>query len=99
MRFSANGQVFVHLLRATAAQIVVIGHSGSAWGVLQFLEPPYAPYMQNLGVLVFFTISGFVICYSTMTKRAVDPSYSFADYFVERFTRIYCGLIPALLFV
>lgn len=96
-KLSPNCQQFLHFVRGFSAQIVVIGHAGSIWGVLHYLEPPHMPYMQNVAVLAFFVVSGLVITYSASNK--IGPSYSFSHYFRDRFARIYCGLFPALLFV
>ena len=54
--------------------------------------------MQNVGVLIFFVLSGTFITF-TLIERSKDPSYGFGTFFLERFARIYSGLIPALLFV
>ncbi len=51
--------------------------------------------MQNVGVLLFFLISGFLITY-TLIERSTDPSYGFWQFCIERSARIYSGLIPAL---
>jgi peptidoglycan/LPS O-acetylase OafA/YrhL len=52
--------------------------------------------LGGLGVFTFFAISGFLISYSVYQKTA-DRQYSFRHYFVDRFSRIYSGLIPALI--
>jgi peptidoglycan/LPS O-acetylase OafA/YrhL len=54
--------------------------------------------MQNVGVLLFFLISGFLITY-TLIERSRDPHYDFWRFCVERFARIYSGLLPALVVV
>jgi peptidoglycan/LPS O-acetylase OafA/YrhL len=51
--------------------------------------------MQNVGVLLFFLICGFLITY-TLIERSKNPSYGFWQFCIERFARIYSGLIPAL---
>ena len=53
------------------------------------------PYMQNVGVLVFFVLSGFLIAYAL--ERAHHKSEDLWCYLVDRFARIYTGLIPALI--
>jgi len=58
-------------------------------------RPASWPLMQNVGVLLFFVISGFLITY-TLFERSKNPSYDFWQFFIERFARIYSGLIPAL---
>ena len=54
--------------------------------------------MGDYGVLMFFAISGFLIGGGALEKtRAGD--FSFSLYFINRFTRIYIVLLPALLLV
>lgn len=55
-------------------------------------------YVQNVGVLIFFLISGFVIAF-TLDRRSRDPSYGFARYAIDRAARIYTSFIPALLII
>ncbi len=81
------------LLRAIAAQMVCIGH-GISFFVSEW-RPTRLPYMQNVGVLLFFLISGFLITY-TLAERSRNPGYGFLQFFIERFARIYSGLVPAL---
>lgn len=85
-------------LRAVAAQIVCIGHGLAFFEVGSSLRPPSTPSMQNVGVLLFFLMSGFLIT-ATLFRNADDPNYSFSRYFIDRFSRIYSGLVPALAFV
>lgn len=54
--------------------------------------------MQNIAVVVFFILSGFVIAYSVAGKQA-NAAYTFHHYLADRFSRIYIAFIPALLFV
>ncbi|MBH5387015.1 acyltransferase family protein [Bradyrhizobium diversitatis] len=86
----------IDLLRALAAQAVCVGHA-----IMFFrsdLMPSSLPLMQNVGVLVFFVLSGFLIAY-TLQRKAADPDYGFFRYALERFARIYSGLVPSLAFV
>ena len=92
-RLSKPSSLLLDLVRATAAQAVVIGHGISSFEVAQI------PFVQNSAVAVFFVISGIVIPYSTFTKTDRDPGFSFSAYFVDRFSRIYMGLAPCLVFV
>ncbi|SDS77405.1 acyltransferase family protein [Bradyrhizobium canariense] len=86
--------ITLDLLRAIAAQMVCVGHA------LYFFTEwrPAGPLMQNVGVLLFFALSGFLIAY-TLTERSKNPAYGFWQFFIERFARIYSGLVPALIFV
>jgi peptidoglycan/LPS O-acetylase OafA/YrhL len=81
------------LIRFTAAQAVCIGHAISFFGVAPWLQPPYAPYMQNIAVQVFFVLSGFLIAYT------LERTPTFTAYAVDRFARIYSAYLPCLLIV
>lgn len=84
------------LLRAVAAQMVCVGPA-----IIFFVSgsrPQWLPVMQNIGVLIFFLISGFVIA-ATLSRRSGDPDYGFLRFFVDRFARIYSGLLPALVLI
>jgi peptidoglycan/LPS O-acetylase OafA/YrhL len=57
-------------------------------------------YIQNLGVLVFFLISGHLITSSLMRRHRSGP-YTLRDYLLDRLARIFTPLLPllAILFV
>lgn len=88
-------RVYLDLLRGGAAIIVLLGHSAHYFWKDNALAGGTA---QALGVVVFFLISGFLISLSVFQKDA-DRHYAFSDYFIDRFCRIYCVLVPALVFV
>ena len=90
--------ITLDLLRAVAAQMVCVGHALAFFGVGDRLKPPFAPWMQNIGVLLFFVMSGFLIT-ATLLRNSENPEYGFGRYFIDRFARIYSGLLPALFFV
>jgi peptidoglycan/LPS O-acetylase OafA/YrhL len=90
--------VTLDLLRAVAAQMVCAGHGLVFFQVGSWLKPPYLPAMQNVGVLLFFVMSGLLIT-STLARSSQKPDYGFGAYFIDRFARIYSALIPALAFV
>lgn len=52
--------------------------------------------LGGIGVFLFFSISGFLIAYTVFQKTA-NRQYGFRNYFVDRFSRIYSGLLPAIL--
>ena len=87
--------VTLDFLRAVAAQMVCVGH---AFNFFIGGWPENLPYMQNVGVLLFFIISGFLITH-TLVARSENPNYGFARFFIDRFARIYSGLIPALVLI
>ena len=88
--------VVLDLLRASAAQMVCVGHAISFF--ISQWKPTELPLMQNVGVLLFFVLSGFLITY-TLLERSKNPAYSFINFVVDRFARIYSALLPALIFV
>jgi peptidoglycan/LPS O-acetylase OafA/YrhL len=85
-------------LRAIAAQMVCVGHGLSFLSAASWLRPPFFPYAQNIGVLIFFIMSGFLIT-ATLVQNSRNPDYGFGRYFIDRFARIYSGLLPALAFI
>lgn len=93
-----NSSVGLDFLRAFCSQLVLVGHGISFVGIYLNLQPPHFPYMQNIAVVIFFLLSGFLITYSVFQKTT-DPSYGFNEYFIDRFARIYSGYIPCLIFI
>jgi len=98
-KLSEGSSVVLDLIRALSSQIVVVGHGISFCGIWKFLHQPNFPWMQNIAVLVFFLLSGFLITYSTVNKTRKQKKYSFTQFFIDRFSRIYAAFLPALLFV
>ena len=92
---SSDSSLFIHLLRSIAAQAVLVGHALSLFKV----SPFGIRHMQNIGVLVFFILSGVLITYSTIQKKNRSDKYGFKSYFMDRFVRIYSGFLPAILLV
>lgn len=84
--------ILLDLLRILAVQMVVIGHALSYFNIAK------VAYIQNSGVVLFFILSGTVISYSLFQKNNTGK-YRFRDFFIDRFSRIYSGLIPALCFI
>jgi len=93
-RLSDSSSLLLNFLRGLAAQAVVIGHGISYFGVSDKLDN-----IQNSAVVIFFVLSGIVIPYSTFNKMQKTSEHSFASYFLDRFSRIYTGFVPALFFV
>jgi peptidoglycan/LPS O-acetylase OafA/YrhL len=94
-----GSSVVLDLIRGVSAQLVVVGHGISYFGIASFLHEPNTPWMQNVAVLVFFLLSGFLITYSTVRKVASGGNYAFKHYFADRFSRIYTAFIPAIVVV
>lgn len=85
-------------IRILAAQAVLLGHLIHSHELFRWLEPPTTPYMQNIAVVIFFLISGFLIAYSLNNKFNLG-NYRFTDYVFGRYRRIYGIFLPALLLV
>lgn len=90
--------VSLDILRIVAAQLVVIGHAISFFGVASRFSPPNFPYIQNIGVIVFFVLSGFVIGHA-LVRGLSDPSYGLINFVIDRTARIYSAYLPALLVI
>lgn len=92
-RSKNDTSVVLDLLRALAAQVVCVGHAfnSSQTGIWHTLLP-------NVGVLLFFVISGFLIAYTLATKSE-HPEYGIVEFGIERFARIYTPFLPAILLI
>lgn len=97
---SLKQSCYFDLMRFIAVQLVVIGHLLSFMNIIVF--PNYALGIQipiqNLGVVVFFILSGYLISYS-LYNNLTFKEYSFSNFFKDRFFRIYVTLIPCLLLI
>lgn len=97
-KLTEGSSLILDLIRGLSAQVVVIGHGISFFGIFTFLHEPNFPWMQNIAVLIFFLLSGFLITYSTVRKLDKE-NYNFKYYFADRLSRIYTAFIPAIIFV
>ena len=102
-----NLSVQLDFFRWLSALIVVVAHSRAIffvpWGEVQHKDVVstalyFVSGWGDYGVLMFFAISGFLIGGGAY-ERIRAKNFSFADYFINRFSRIYIVLLPALLFV
>lgn len=80
-------------LRAAAAQIVLFGHIYSL-----VLRPERTLGIGDLGVVVFFVLSGFLIGYTTLNRCSLDD-YDLRRCLVDRFCRIFVPYLPALILI
>lgn len=85
----------INFIRGLSAQGVLIGHLLFWDGFLD--DKMYARYygLASYCVVVFFVLSGFLICNSALQKK----NYLFKHFVLDRFTRIYTALVPALVLV
>lgn len=91
-KLSSGSSNLLDLIRGVSSQAVLVGHAMIIFDVFEYF---HYPKIQNIAVLIFFLLSGFLITYSTFRK----DNYSFGDYFIDRFSRIYTAYIPAIFFV
>ena len=94
-KLTEGNSITLDLIRGISAQLVVVGHGISFFGIFKSLHQPNFPWMQNIAVLIFFILSGFLITYSTLRKT----NYTFKHFFADRFSRIYTAFVPSLLIV
>lgn len=100
IKFTRTTSFLLNLIRFATAQVVLIGHSLYVFdiNVPLIINQKPAGSIQNLGVVVFLVLSGFLISYTVHLKKSIGK-YTFQQYLLERITRIYSGYIPAILFV
>jgi peptidoglycan/LPS O-acetylase OafA/YrhL len=96
--FPKSLSVTLHFLRGISAQAVVIGHGLNFAGVGYAVRPPNFPFIQNIGVIVFFFMSGLVICHSIQTNTE-KGEYGFFTFLVDRAIRLMITIIPCLLVI
>ena len=87
-----NESIFLDIVRFVSAQLVFFGHLLSFLHGNEVLIGGRIP-IQNLGVVVFFILSGYLIC-RTLPKYA-----NFTEFFIDRFARIYVTLVPCLILI
>ncbi|MEJ2416967.1 MAG: acyltransferase [Exilibacterium sp.] len=90
--------IAIDLLRYLAAMAVCVGHSISFFGVADAFRAPHMPYMQNIGVMVFFVLSGFLIAH-VLASGASREDYSLWAFIADRIARIYSAFLPALVLI
>jgi peptidoglycan/LPS O-acetylase OafA/YrhL len=89
VRLSQGQSFLLDLIRGVSAQLVVIGHAAFAAGF------PLRVVMQDLGVVLFFVLSGFLVTASALSKR----EYGFTDFIIDRGARMFVPYIPALFLI
>jgi peptidoglycan/LPS O-acetylase OafA/YrhL len=87
-KLSRSGSVLLDVVRFGAACTVLLSHFGHPGISVGF--PDYTA-AGHLAVAVFFVLSGFVIRFVTVTREA-----SAKEYLIDRVSRIYSVVIPAL---
>jgi peptidoglycan/LPS O-acetylase OafA/YrhL len=87
-----NESIFLDVVRLASAQLVFFGHlSGHLYGNGVLIGGRIQ--IQNLGVVIFFMLSGYLIC------GALAKYTNFAEFFIDRLARIYVTLVPCLVVI
>lgn len=91
-------QTILDLFRITAAIFVLGGHSFSFYQCTIFKDQTYFPYLQNIGVVMFFLLSGFLTVFS-LEKHNMNHQYTFSKFFRQKAYRIVKEYYPGLLMI
>jgi peptidoglycan/LPS O-acetylase OafA/YrhL len=103
---SRHTLLYFDVIRAGSSQMVLIGHSLNIFLPQVFLlrvhgiwrVRPGFFYMQNLGVVLFFVLSGFLVT-TSLARRHGRPGHGLGQYLIERASRILVPFVPAVLLV
>ena len=95
---NGNQQTILDLFRIIAAMSVMVGHSFSFYHVTVFKDQTYFPYIQNIGVVIFFLLSGFLTAFSIAVKNK-QHQYMFSQFFKHKTVRIAKEYIPGLILI
>lgn len=100
MRNNLNGvqKTTLDVFRIMAALAVIVGHSFSFYDVTVFKDDNYFPYIQNIGVVIFFILSGFLSIYS-LNIKSESEQYSFSKFLKHKILRIAGEYIPGLMMI
>lgn len=83
--------LILDVIRIIAASVVLIGHGKDFFEINSNYKMP----IQNIGVVIFFVLAGYLMSYSLLKNRNQD----FRSYMKRKAIRIYSILIPCLIFV
>lgn len=86
-------KVFLDLVRAIAASIVLLHH---VFLLIGRPELSHGVDLGSLGVTTFFLLSGFLIDQSAQRRIASD--YTIREFLIDRAARVYVCFVPALVF-
>ena len=101
---ASDRSAYLDVARGVSAQLVVVGHALNLAFAGTMTEPTasglWGPrsgvfYVAELGVVVFFVLSGFLVTLTTR-RKLTRPTYGLREYVVERAVRIFVPFVPAL---
>ena len=97
-KLNGRQQLILDIFRIVAAVFVIVGHSFSFYKCTVFKDEAFFPYLQNIGVVIFFLLSGFLTTFS-LCRRTQRRQYSFSDYCRHKFFRIMKEYLPGLVII
>jgi peptidoglycan/LPS O-acetylase OafA/YrhL len=105
MSFQRN--LILDWLRGLSSLAVFLGHLRNAFFVdYSLLQNPvlvqrffyFVTGLAHQAVIVFFVLSGFLVGGSVLRSLKYKGTFSLGDYFVNRITRLWAVLVPALFY-
>lgn len=97
-RLNGRQQSFLDAFRMCAALCVLVCHACVFSGIPHGIDGQIFFVIGDLGVVMFFLLSGFLSAY-TLESKDVDRNYSFSSFVRHKLKRILWEYVPALLFV
>jgi peptidoglycan/LPS O-acetylase OafA/YrhL len=92
---SSSTSALLNGVRGFSSVAVVVGH-GVSYGTLTLsLMPPRVPWMQEIAVVAFFWMSGFLV--ASAIDRVAQKGHGGREFIVARAVRIFVPLWPALM--
>lgn len=91
-------QTFLDCFRLCAALCVLCCHVCFCSGVPAGIDGQFFIVLGDLGVVMFFLLSGFLAAYA-LERKCADPAYCYRDFFLHKLRRILREYVPALLFI
>ncbi|HEY3272933.1 MAG TPA: acyltransferase [Methanocella sp.] len=102
---SGDSSFILDLVRVIACEMIVLCHILGMYLLYKnrefdniYLEWKTVAFLAQVGVMLFFFVSGIVIANSLFSKMRMGK-YGFVSYFADRFSRIYSGLVPGLIII
>ena len=80
-----RGSIYLDLMRSLAAFVVVFDHAPTLFDL------PSVPRWGHQAVMIFFVLSGYVICHVADTRETTPRAF-----LVARFARLWSVLVPAM---
>jgi len=104
---SGDSSLIIDIIRVIACEMVVISHTFDIsivyFHIIANISVPFITvindFFGHVGVILFFIVSGIVISNSLLKNIDINETYDFKNYFIDRFSRIYTGLVPCLIFI